>query len=111
MLIIHPECFGESNPSALYERLIESGSVSSTEAVKAALLIEEVDIIDLKEKFNSTSPDDVLWVYLTRGSRNHIRGFYNYITTQSEVYSQSLLSQEEFNSIISTPIEKGGKKR
>ena len=56
-----------------------------------------------------TDNSDIIKVYnnLQKGSRNHLRAFFDQIENNGGSYSPQYLSQEEFNSIISSEQEKG----
>ncbi|MEA3354655.1 MAG: DUF2202 domain-containing protein [Campylobacterota bacterium] len=60
----------------LYDELIIMGSVSSNEALKVGVLVEETDIADLIERLKD-APDDIKTVYqsLLNGSYNHLNAF------------------------------------
>jgi hypothetical protein len=68
-----------TNPDlqALYDELIDQGSVSLNEALKVGVEIEEQDINDLKEAITDTTHPDIKKVYsnLLRGSLNHLKAF------------------------------------
>jgi hypothetical protein len=60
----------------LYTTLIGMGNVSSNEAMKVGVLVEETDIADLIERMVD-APDDIEIVYqnLLNGSYNHLNAF------------------------------------
>jgi len=60
----------------LYNTLIGMGNVSSNEAMKVGVLVEETDIDDLIERMVD-APDDIEIVYqnLLNGSYNHLNAF------------------------------------
>jgi hypothetical protein len=70
-----------TNPDlqALYDKLISQGSQSQAEAYKVGVIIEEVDIADLKRMIAALDPadSDIKDVYenLLHGSENHLRAF------------------------------------
>ena len=68
-----------TNPDlqALYDKLIAEGSVSTAEALKVGVLVEQTDIQDLKTHISETTKADILQVYnnLLSGSQNHLRAF------------------------------------
>jgi len=68
--------FSDKNLKALYDKLIKQGKISEKEALKVGIIIEDVDIADLKEK-TKNSPDDIKLVYsnLLKGSENHKKAF------------------------------------
>ncbi|MBN8704882.1 MAG: DUF2202 domain-containing protein [Bacteroidetes bacterium] len=108
-----PGVFKDTLLASLYNSLTQKGSESAVEAAKVGMLIEEIDIRDLEERFSATVSEDVLWVVgnLTRGSRNHLRGFNGYLVSQSVVYTPAILAQEVYNAIVSSPVERGGRNR
>jgi hypothetical protein len=63
----------------LYDDLMAQGSLSSTEALKVGVTIEEVDIKDLKDNIAATNKTDILQVYnnLLNASYNHLSAFNN----------------------------------
>lgn len=60
----------------LYNTLITMGNVSSNEAMKVGVLVEETDIADLIERMND-APEDIRVIYqsLLNGSYNHLNAF------------------------------------
>ncbi len=100
-----------SNPDlqALYDDLVEQGSSSAEEALRVGAVIEETDIQDLKERLAETDNEDIKMVYesLMRGSRNHLRAFVNNLERRGIDYTPEVLSQEEFDQIVGTSIERG----
>ncbi len=93
----------------LYGELVEAGSASMVDALKVGALIEELDIVDLREALSQTDHVDLQRVYgnLMRGSRNHLRAFASLITAAGETYEAQHLTQEEFDEIAASPFERG----
>ena len=93
----------------LYTSLVEQGETSSLDALIVGATIEDLDIYDLSELLLQTDNSDIITVYnnLQKGSRNHLRAFINQIESNWGSYSPQYISEEEFNSIISTAQEKG----
>lgn len=60
----------------LYNTLITQGNISSNEALKVGVLVEETDIADLLERLED-APQDIALVYnsLLNGSYNHLNAF------------------------------------
>ncbi len=96
--------FGE-----LYKKLINEGSNSLEDALKVGAMIEELDIVDLKNCLNHTDKVDIRTVYqnLMKGSRNHLRAFVSQLKMLGVNYEPVYLSKEEFESIISSGMERG----
>jgi len=93
----------------LYAELTEQGKRSLVDALKVGALIEELDIHDLERALSETDNEDVRLVYynLEKGSRNHLRAFVRQLSRLGESYEPRYISKEEFERIISTPIERG----
>ncbi len=68
--------FTDSDLLALYNTLIGMGNVSSNEAMKVGVLVEETDIADLIERMVD-APEDIKIIYqsLLNGSYNHLNAF------------------------------------
>lgn len=93
----------------LYNTLVEKGNTSLLEALIVGATIEDLDINDLLIDLAATDNDDIRMVYqnLTKGSRNHLRAFIRTLTRNGGTYAPQYISQELFDSIISTPMERG----
>ena len=100
-----------TNPvfTTLYNELVSNGSESSLEALMVGALIEEMDIVDLREALAVTTHGNLKRVYenLMRGSRNHLRAFAAQIAAAGGSYEAQYLTQEEFDEIANSPWEKG----
>ena len=96
----------------LYDDLTELGSQSAIDALIVGATIEDLDIKDLQEFIIQTTNTKVIETYenLLRGSRNHLRAFVKGLEARGETYTPQYISQEEFDEIISTPTERGGKR-
>lgn len=97
----------------LYDELVDAGSASIVNAYKVGVLIEEMDIVDIRAAQAVTTHTDIQSVYdnLMRGSRNHLRSFYGQIVSSGETYDAQYLTQEEFLAIATSPMETGGNSR
>lgn len=102
--------FTDDSLQALYNLLIPQGEVSLVEALKVGALIEEVDILDLKNALdNIVDNRDVVMVYenLNKASRNHLRAFVRNLNNRGVTYVPQQLTQDEFNEIIYNDWETG----
>jgi len=95
----------------LYEQLTEQGAQSLEAALLVGGLIEELDIIDLQQAIEESDHPDMIQAYenLLRGSRNHLRQFASQIENLGLIYEAQLMTQEEVDEIINSPMERGGK--
>ena len=94
---------------ALYTELVEKGSVSVEEADMTGALIEEMDIKDLTDGLASVTNENIIRVFenLLKGSRNHLRAFYRQLTSLGLFYTPVYISQEQYDEIVTTPMEQG----
>jgi len=113
ILVGEPGIFTVEKFQTLYNDLVATGSVSVEEALKVGALIEEMDILDLTEALDVVTNDNIILVFenLLRASSNHLRAFNRELTKLGVVYIPVSISQEEFDQIISTPMETGKKYR
>jgi len=103
--------FASEHFQALYDQLTELGANSEIDALIVGATIEDLDIKDLNEFLMQTTNPRVIRTYenLVRGSRNHLRAFVKALEERNETYTPQYISQEEFDEIISTPMERGRK--
>ncbi|WP_457549475.1 DUF2202 domain-containing protein [Archaeoglobus sp.] len=101
-----------SNPKfeELYKKLVKEGEKSLIDALKVGAMIEELDIVDLKERINQTDKPDIKMVYenLMKGSRNHLRAFVYNLNNLGVSYKPVYLSKNEFEEIVKSEWERGG---
>jgi len=104
-----------SNPDfqKLYFELTEKGSASVEAALMTGALIEEMDIVDLKEALTIVENENIIRVFehLLIGSRNHLRAFNRQLVNLGLVYTPVYLTQEEYDAIVNTPMETGHRYR
>lgn len=96
-----------------YEALVEMGSASLEGALQVGNMIEELDIKDIAESIAVVEGnDDIVAVYeeLMKGSRNHLRSFWDVLTKNGFTYEPQFISQEEFDAIINSPMERSNLK-
>ncbi|KAF1078526.1 DUF2202 domain-containing protein [Methanogenium sp. MK-MG] len=100
----HPEL------QALYDDLVKTGILSPEDALRAAILVEETDIVDLRDAMSRTDNGDIRYVYenLMRGSENHLRAFARNLEQQGESYTPMVLTQVDYDGIVSTSVRPGG---
>ncbi|WP_022669863.1 DUF2202 domain-containing protein [Hippea alviniae] len=101
--------FKSQKMQKLYEQLTKDGSKSRIDALKIGATIEDLDIYDLEKYIKNTDNSAIKRVYsnLTRGSRNHLRIFISELKNLGATYTPQYISKEEFDKILSSPIEKG----
>lgn len=101
--------FRNQHLQLLYNKLVAKGEKSLTDALEVGALIEELDITDLKKAIENTDNEDLKVAYanLTKGSRNHLRAFVRVLKRLGYQYSPKYLPKEEFEKIVSTPMERG----
>lgn len=101
--------FANHDLQALYDDLVEQGNSSVEEALRVGAVIEETDIQDLLDRLAETNNEDIKMVYesLIRGSRNHLRAFVNNLERRGIDHSPQILSQEVFDQIVGSSVERG----
>jgi hypothetical protein len=93
----------------LYQTLITEGGLSSLKALYVGAAIEELDMTDLQHAIDATDNADIQQLYenLMSGSRNHLRAYVGQIEDLGIVYEAQYLTQEEVDSIVDAPVERG----
>lgn len=93
----------------LYDMLIAQGSASLVDALVVGATIEDLDIYDLHRQLAVVDNEDITVVFeaLQLGSRNHMRAFSSRLMDMNVVYIPVYLSQDEYDSIINSPMETG----
>lgn len=101
--------FSDEGFAALFDELTKAGSTSYVEALQVGAYIEELDILDLAACLEDVENACVVNVFqnLLRGSRNHLRAFTSYLAAEGITYVPQLMTQEQYDQIISSPIERG----
>lgn len=101
-----------TNPTlqGLHDTLVNQGETSLIDALIVGAAIEEIDIVDIQNQLDSVVDNqDIALVYrnLMKGSRNHLRAFVRNLENLGMGYTPQYLSQDEYDAIIGSPIEKG----
>lgn len=93
----------------LYQTLITEGGISSLKALYVGAAIEEIDMMDLQHAIDATDNAEIQQLYenLMSGSKNHLRAFVGQIENLGIVYEAQHLPQDEVDSILNSPIERG----
>lgn len=101
--------FVDASLSELYGTLMAKADDSPLDALAVGATIEEVDIRDLQSARPLIDNGDILNVYdnLERGSRNHLRAFYGQLVAGGGSYAPQYLSQDAFDAIVTTSVERG----
>ncbi|WP_148882452.1 DUF2202 domain-containing protein [Thermococcus aciditolerans] len=105
--------FQNDDLQALYDQLVEMGSVSQEDALKVGALIEETDIKDLEDWIAQTDNEDIKQVYenLMAGSENHLRAFAGQLEVMGVDYTAQVLPGEQVDEILaSAPDHDSGMK-
>jgi hypothetical protein len=100
--------FVNTNLQALYNQLVSQGRVSLLAAYQVGATIEDLDISDLNSSLEVTNNQDVRLVYdfLNKGSRNHLRSFYKNIKNWNGTYTPVYITQAEFDAIVNSDMER-----
>ncbi|MBN1790422.1 MAG: DUF2202 domain-containing protein [Bacteroidales bacterium] len=105
--------FTKQEFQTLYNDLTTAGSVSVEKAYETGAMIEEMDIKDLSETLDVVTNSNIILVFenLLKGSRNHLRAFIRQLTNLGIIYTPVYISEEEFQEIITSPMETGNQYR
>jgi hypothetical protein len=99
-----------ANPvlQSIYTQLVSQGRVSLLAAYQVGATIEDLDISDLNSSLAVTNNQDVRLVYdfLNKGSRNHMRSFYKNIKNWNGTYTPVYITQAEFDAIVNSAMER-----
>lgn len=84
------------------------GDVDVMDALYIGALIEEVDMEDIQYAIDATDHENIAELYNTLmcGSRNHLRAYVGQIENRGDVYEAQVLSQEEVDAIVDSPMER-----
>lgn len=94
---------------SLYDEMILMGGYSVLDAYRAAARFEETDINDLRENLSKTSNEAIIstYQYLDEASQNHLRAFVKNMKKEGMNYKPFILSQDEFDKIMSVKSKAG----
>jgi hypothetical protein len=101
--------YGDEAFVTLYNDLTGGGKDSYAAALKVGAYIEELDILDLLASLEDVENEYLAQVFqnLMRGSRNHLRAFVSELEGEGETYVPQLMTAEEYEEIINSPVERG----
>ena len=102
-----PGIFTNPDIQTLYDDLVAQGSRSLVDALEVGAYIEEMDILDLRERESTVADIDRVYDNLERGSRNHLRAFIGNLERRGVTYTPSLMTVDEYEDITSTSTETG----
>ena len=105
--------FTDYHFTEIFEALVAKGSESLEGALQVGTQIEDLDMRDIVESIEVIEGnDDIVMVYeeLLKGSRNHLRSFWDVLVKNGFTYTALYISQEEFDAIINSPMELGNLK-
>jgi len=101
--------FASPTFTALYGQLVAAGRMSTVEALRVGVEIEELDLHDLagmQERADHADVSNTL-SNLARGSRNHLRAFWSQLAAAGGTYTPRHLDEATFRAIVSSPTETG----
>jgi hypothetical protein len=104
-----------TNPAlqSLYDSLMEKGQLSALDALQVGGIIEETDMRDLAGAIDRSDNVDIDTTYesLLCGSRNHLRAFaHNLESMTGQPYTALVLTQDEVDVILNSPMEQCGQR-
>ncbi len=99
--------FQNQTMQALYDDFVERGSESVVDALVVGATIEDLDIVDLRQRRSGIAAIDQVYGNLERGSRNHIRAFVSALERRGAEYVPGYLTVEEYQAIVTSARERG----
>jgi len=89
--------FKNTNLQALYNQLVLEGNKSPLNAYVVGATIEDLDLFDIKVALLKIDNQDIRYVLdiLAKGSRNHMRSFYNNIINAGGTYNPQYITKDE----------------
>lgn len=99
--------FSSSAIQAAYDAILPDFQASKQSAILKGSYVEEMDIYDLRELKKLVDNTDILLIFdnLERGSRNHLRGFYEQQQILGVTYTPQFITQAEYDQIVNSPRE------
>ncbi len=94
--------FVDTHFQELYTNLVDQGKTSFEDAIKVGLLIEDMDIADLKQAMEKEiDNEDINLVYgnLLSASKNHMKAFYFHASHKGLIYNPSYISELQYMEI------------
>ena len=104
--------FENTKLQQLHDDLIALGQSDLESAYKVGAAIEEIDILDLQKELDENIENDnirLVFENLMKGSRNHLRSFVSNLKMIGVDYVPGYMSQEAYDAIINSSIERGGR--
>lgn len=101
--------FKNTNLQALYNQLVLEGNKGILNAYIVGATIEDLDLFDIKMALLKIDNQDIRFVLdiLAKGSRNHMRSFYQNIVNAGGTYTPQYITKDEFKTIIDSGMETG----
>ena len=97
--------FNNPDLQALYDQLVQKGSLSETDAFMVGAAIEEIDILDLRESLTETTHADIqqVFTFLEGASGNHLSAFVKNMASRYGItYSPQYLTLEDYQTILAS---------
>lgn len=95
--------FESEELQALYDDLLEMGTVSLEDALRVGAAVEEIDIVDLQDLMALSTDPEILQVYgnLLAGSENHLRAFVRTLERQTgSSYQPEYMESDAFDLVM-----------
>jgi hypothetical protein len=97
-----PGAFQNQTLKQIHDELLEEGSQSDQEALKAAATFEEISIKDLEKELAASQAEDIMAMYqgLLAGSRKHLRTYVSDLKDQGIQYNPRYLDRGVFEETV-----------
>lgn len=105
-----PGVYASADLQHLYDQLLALVNESETGALRAAALVEETDMADLR-RLAAKATDDAsraVLANLERASANHLAAFVRNLAARGVTYQPQVLTGEDFSARMNTASGRGG---
>ena len=101
--------YSDKELQKLYDDYTVKGCISDICALNTAALMEEHDVIDLRERIKNQSDEYVIKVFtqLEKATENHLKAFVKNLKQAGVEYTPQVLSQNDYDAIVNPVKEKG----
>lgn len=84
-----------------HDELVADGSESIVRALEVGALIEETDIVDLRDRATDVGDIDAAYDLLEQGSHKHLRAFTRQLGARDTTYEPTVLDATAYDEIVS----------
>ena len=101
--------YSDKDVQKQYDEYTVKGCISDISALNTAALMEENDVIDLRERIQNQSDEYIIRVFtqMEKATENHLKAFVKSLKYAGVEYKPQALSQKDYELIINPSSDKG----